>query len=82
MSAARKEDAAPGGGLKVTDAEIDAVILEAASDPREAIRMLLQDLGTLALDADAAASRGFLRGLFSEGARRRPDEGEGVKGTA
>lgn len=69
MSAVRKEEAAPGGGLEVTDAEIDAVILEAAGDPRVAIRMLLQDLGTMALDADAAASRGFLRGRFSEGAR-------------
>lgn len=78
MRAVRKEEAAPCSGLEVSDPEIDAVILEAKGDPREAIRMLLQDLGTMVLDTDAAASRGFLRGRFSEGARRRQNEGEEV----
>lgn len=58
--------------LEVTAADIDAVLYEAKGDPREAIRMLLQDLATMALDGDAASSRGFLRGRFSEGNRRPP----------
>lgn len=78
MSAVRKDEVATGEGLEVSGAEIDAVILEARDDLREAIRMLLQDLSTMVLDADAGASRGFLRGRFSEGARRRPDESEVV----
>jgi hypothetical protein len=41
-------------------------------DPREAVRMLLGDLATMALDGDAASSRGYLRGRFSEGNRRPP----------
>lgn len=73
MNAVPKDEPAPNLH-EVSDAEIDAVIYEAMGDPREAIRMLLQDLTTMALDADAAASRGFLRGWFSEGARRRQDE--------
>jgi hypothetical protein len=73
MSAARKVEPLPDP-LEVTDAEIDAVIYEAEGEPREAIRMLLRDLATMALDGDAASSRGFLRGRFSDGARR---SGEG-----
>ncbi len=54
----------------VTKEEIDAVIYEAKGDPREAIRMLLQDLTVMAFDADSASSRGFLQGRFSAGKRR------------
>lgn len=57
--------------FSVSDQEVDAVLEEAAGDSREAIRMLLRDLAVMAADADAASSRGFLRGRFSEG-RRRP----------
>lgn len=64
---------APGDPYEVTEAEIDAVLYEAKEDPREAIRALLRDLTIMALDADQAASRGFLRGRFSMG-RRRPTD--------
>lgn len=57
--------------LAVAEEEIDAVLYEAKGDPREAIRALLHDLAVMALDADAATSRGFLQGRFSAG-RRRP----------
>ena len=55
----------------VSDQEVRGIIEEAAGDAFEAVRMLLRDLAVMAADADAAASRGFLRGRFSEG-RRRP----------
>ncbi|WP_296708489.1 hypothetical protein [Rhodoblastus sp.] len=48
--------------LDVTDEEIDAVIAEFEGDPRAAIRALLHDLATLAVDSKAAVSRGFVRG--------------------
>jgi hypothetical protein len=54
----------------VAEEEIDAVLYEAKGDPREAIRMLLQDLTVMAFDADSASSRGFLQGRFSQGKRR------------
>jgi hypothetical protein len=68
MGAAEKQEAVDP--LAVSDDEIDAVLEEAGDDAREAIRMLLHDLAVMAADADAAASRGFLRGRFSEGWRR------------
>jgi hypothetical protein len=58
--------------LAVTEEEIDAVLYEAKGDPREAIRNLLWDLAVMAMDADAATSRGFLQGHFSAGRRRPP----------
>jgi hypothetical protein len=71
MSAAPNQE--PGEDpLAVTDDEIDAVIYEAKGDAREAIRMLLRDLAVMAMDADAATSRGFLQGRFSAGRRRAP----------
>lgn len=48
--------------LDATDEEIDAVIAEFGGDPRAAIRALLQDLTALALDSEAAVSRGYVRG--------------------
>lgn len=56
--------------LAVAEEEIDAVLDEAKGDPREAIRRLLRDLAVMAMDADAATSRGFLQGQFSAGMRR------------
>lgn len=46
----------------VSEEEIDAALQEAAGDAREAIRMLLHDLDTLARDADRLVSYGFVRG--------------------
>lgn len=69
MGAAEKQEAVDP--FAIGDEEIAAVIEEAGGDAREAVRMLLHDLAVMAADADAAASRGFLRGRFSEG-RRRP----------
>lgn len=58
--------------LTVSEEEIDAALYEAKGDAREAIRMLLRDLAVMAMDADAATSRGFLQGRFSAGQRRAP----------
>jgi hypothetical protein len=48
--------------VDATDAEIDAVIAELGGDHREAIRALLHDLTQIALDSEAAVSKGFVRG--------------------
>jgi hypothetical protein len=45
-----------------SDEEIDAIIAEFGGDPRVAIRALLHDLTELALDSEAAVSRGYVRG--------------------
>ena len=45
-----------------SDEEIDAIIAEFGGDPRAAIRALLHDLTELALDSEAAVSRGYVRG--------------------
>jgi hypothetical protein len=50
----------PYGGT--TDADIDAIIAEFGGDHRKAIRALLHDLTQLALDSEAAVSKGFVRG--------------------
>ncbi|CAN7720692.1 hypothetical protein LJR009_002301 [Bosea sp. LjRoot9] len=55
------------------ECEIDDLIAEHGSE-RAAIRALLHDLAELARDRDRSVSRGFLRGLFSHGARRVPEE--------
>lgn len=57
------------------ETEIDDVIAEHGSE-RAAIRALLLDLAELARDGDRASSRGYLRGLFSEGARPLPTDDE------
>jgi len=46
----------------ISEAEIDAVLLEAKGDVREAIRMLLHDLAVMAADADRLVSHGYVRG--------------------
>jgi hypothetical protein len=48
--------------IEATDDEIDAIIEECGGDPREAIRALLHDLAALAIDSEAAVSRGYVRG--------------------
>jgi hypothetical protein len=45
-----------------TDEEIDAIISEFGGDPRQAISALLHDLTQIALDSEAAVSRGYVRG--------------------
>ena len=44
------------------DKDIDAIIAEFGGDPKAAIRALLHDLIELALDSEAAVSRGYVRG--------------------
>ncbi len=56
--------------------EVDEVLAEFGGDARAAIRALLDDQATLVADAEEAVSRGFLRGRFSEGARRPVVEDE------
>ena len=51
------------------DWEIVALIDEYGSE-RAALRVTYATLKTVLVDADRATSRGFIRGLFSEGARR------------
>lgn len=70
MGAAPRQDPEPDP-LEPSDDEVRAVIEEMGGDAVKAVRALLRDLAVMAADADAAASRGFLRGRFSEG-RRRP----------
>jgi hypothetical protein len=48
--------------VEATDEEIDAIISEFGGDARQAIRALLHDLTQIALDSEAAVSRGFVRG--------------------
>ena len=50
------------------ECEIDDLIAEHGSE-RAAIRALLHDMTVLMTDADRSVSRGYLRGLFSHGAR-------------
>jgi hypothetical protein len=52
----------PGEIVDPSDEEIDAIITEFGSDPKAAIRALLHDLSELALDSEAAVSRGYVRG--------------------
>lgn len=54
------------------DAEISAEIealLEEHGTETAALRALMHDFLVLLADADRSCSRGYLRGLFSEGAR-------------
>jgi hypothetical protein len=55
--------------------EIADLVAEHGSE-RAALRAVLHDMIALLLDADQATSRGFLRGVFSAGARRPDCEDE------
>lgn len=72
MSAVPLPDTSP---MTELETEIDEVIAEHGSG-RAAIQALLLDLAELARDGDRASSRGYLRGLFSEGARPLPTDDE------
>lgn len=61
----RSEDTDPATEI---ECEIDDLIAEHGSE-RAAIRALLHDLTVQMPDADRSVSRGYLRGLFSHGAR-------------
>lgn len=61
------------------DAEITGIIadlLEEHGSESAALRALAHDFLVLLADANHSTSRGFLRGLFSEGARPRPADEE------
>ncbi|CAN7277512.1 hypothetical protein LJR009_001224 [Bosea sp. LjRoot9] len=62
--------------LEVSEQEIDDVLAEFNGDARTAIRALLHDQAELIRDAQQAVSRGFIRGVFSAGARRLDVEDE------
>lgn len=54
------------------DAEVTAIVtdlLEEHGSERAALRALAHDFIVLLADADRSVSRGYLRGLFSQGAR-------------
>ncbi len=72
MSAVPVPDKSP---MIELETEIDDAIAEHGSE-RAAIRALLLDLAELARDGDRSSSRGYLRGLFSEGARPLPSDDE------
>lgn len=46
----------------VTEADVDEVLGEFGGDPRKAIRALLEDVATLALDQAKAISHGYVKG--------------------
>ncbi len=48
--------------------EINDLVAEHGSE-RAALRAVLHDFNVLLADADRSVSRGFLRGVFSQGAR-------------
>lgn len=59
------------------DAEVIAMVemaLEEHGSHEAALRALAHDFIVLLADADRSVSRGYLRGLFSEGARPVPDK--------
>jgi hypothetical protein len=53
-----------------------AELVEEHGSERAALRAVLHDFNVLMRDADSATSRGFLRGVFSAGARRPAVEDE------
>ncbi len=71
--------AAEQAPVEATDEEIDAIIAEFGGDARLAIRALLHDLTQIALDCEAAVSRGYVRGnLLPLQAARGDGRGDGV----
>ncbi|MGO4402628.1 hypothetical protein AB4Z10_00005 [Bosea sp. RAF48] len=56
------------------ECEINDLVAEHGSE-RAALRAVLHDFNVLLADADRSVSRGYLRGLFSQGARpvREPE---------
>lgn len=50
--------------IEITDAEVDAAIVEAGGDARAAVRALLHDIAALAADHTRAVSHGYRRQRF------------------
>jgi hypothetical protein len=60
------------------DAEVTGIVadlVEEHGSEMAALRALAHDFIVLMADADRSVSRGYLRGLFSQGARPIPDDG-------
>jgi hypothetical protein len=60
------------------DAEVTGIVadlIEEHGSEMAALRALAHDFIVLMADADRSVSRGYLRGLFSQGARPIPDDG-------
>lgn len=57
------------------ECEIDDLVAEHGSE-RAALRAVLHDMTVLLADADRSSSRGYLRGIFSAGARPGPVDDE------
>ena len=62
MSPERQQEHEP---VYPTDADVEAAIAEADGDAREAVRMLLADLDTLARDRNSSVSKGFVYGRLA-----------------
>jgi hypothetical protein len=76
MSAEPAEEPAVDTSLDAEVTGIVADLLEEHGTELAALRALAHDFVVLMADADRSVSRGFLRGLFSQGARplREPKE--------
>lgn len=72
MAAERQDDTDAATEI---ECEIDDLIAELGSE-RAVIRALLHDMTVLLADADRSVSRGYLRGVFSRGARLQTPEDE------
>jgi len=72
MSAEPAQDSDPANEIEW---EINDLVAEHGSE-RAALRAVLHDFNVLLADADRSVSRGYLRGLFSQGARPIRDKEE------
>lgn len=75
MSAQPAEQPAEDSSL---DAEVTGMVADLVEDhgsEMAALRALAHDFIVLMADADRSVSRGYLRGLFSQGFRPIPDDG-------
>ena len=76
MSALPGDQRVEDGSLDAEISGIVAELIEEHGSELAALRALAHDFVVLLADADRSTSRGFLRGLFSEGARPRPVDDE------
>ena len=63
--------------VDASDEEIDVIVAEFGGDPKAAIRALLHDLTQIAMDSEAAVSRGYVRGNLPPFKFRGDVEAEG-----
>jgi hypothetical protein len=75
LRAAKLAEAEPAPTAELSadaiEADIDAALAEFGGDARATIGALLHDLGTLAHDAQAVVSKGYVRGIAFSSARGR-----------